>query len=165
VKNSGYSAEPGFGVDTQNNFVSGIEEILTVSELSRQSEAYQTSPICARFVKASNDYMSPEYFPTPSTQENNYEGATCMIDIPMVLGTVGDRQMLDRMQPHLIEKGAKPHWGKICNMVNGRELINSMYPKFPEFLKTIDFFDPQGTFSGTFSFGTGISELNFSRET
>ena len=164
VKNSGYSAEPGFGVDPQNNFVAGIEEIFAVSELSRQSNAYQTSPICARFVKASNDYMSPEYAPQPSTQENGYNGATCMIDVPMVLGSIGDDQMLDRMQRHLIQTGAKPHWGKICNMVNGREMIESMYPKFPEFLKAIDFFDPQGTFRGAFSYRTGISELKFSRK-
>ena len=165
IKNAGYSVEPGFGVDPQNNFIEGIEEIFAVADLSRPSVSYLTSPICARFVKASKDYMSPEYSPFPSLEADGYNGATCMIDVPMLLGSIGDDQMLDRMQRNLIEHGAKPHWGKICNMVNGRTLIETMYPKFDEFLEAVDFFDPKGTFKGAFSYRTSISQLQFSRET
>jgi hypothetical protein len=57
----------------------------------------------------------------------------------MMLGTIGDDQMMDRMQLDLIALGARPHWGKICNLVNGRELIHKMYPKFDAFLKTVNF--------------------------
>lgn len=162
-KNAGYSVEPGFGVDEQNNFIEGIEEILSVIETSLQSHSYITAPISVRFVKSSKDYMSPEYSAIASSPENNYNGATCMIDLGMLLGTIGGDQLCDRMQRHLIKVGARPHWGKICNMVNGRKLIRSMYPKFDVFLETIDFFDSKGTFRSAFSYRTGISQLEYNR--
>jgi len=162
-KNAGYSVEPGFGVDEQNNFIEGIEEILSVIEISQKSHSYITAPISVRFVKSSKDYMSPEYSSTTSSPENRYNGATCMIDLGMLLGTIGGDQLCDRFQRHLIEVGARAHWGKICNMVNGRKLIKSMYPKFDVFLETIDFFDSKGTFRSAFSYRTGISQLEYKR--
>ena len=153
IKNAGYSVEPGFAVDEDNNFISGTEEIFEVAKNSEESMAYLSSPICLRFVKASNDYMSPEY-----------KTDTCMIDIPSVLGTTGADEMMDRMQLALLPKGAKPHWGKICNLVNGEDLIHKMYPKFEEFLNTVEFFNPDGTFNSVFSFRTGISDIPFKRD-
>ncbi len=152
IKNAGYSVEPGFAVDADNNFISGTEEIFKVAETSEESCAYLSSPICLRFVKASNDYMSPEYMVD-----------TCMIDVPSVLGTVGADEMMDRMQLALLPKGARPHWGKICNLVNGQELIKEMYPEFEKFLETANFFNPNGTFNSVFSSRTGISEIDFKR--
>jgi L-gulono-1,4-lactone dehydrogenase len=148
VKNSGYSVEPGLAVDNTNMFIQGTEEIIRVAALSEASFAYLTAPMCMRFVQASEEYMSPEY-----------KRDTCMIDVPLILGTIGDVQMLDRMQLNLLKVGARPHWGKICNLVNGRELIHSMYPKFQQFLDTVQFFNPQGTFNGRFSMRTGMSKM------
>lgn len=152
VKNAGYSVEPGLPVDGKNTFIKGTEEILRAAAVSEGHFAYLTAPICMRFVEASKDYLSPEY----GTD-------TCMIDVPLMLGTIGDEQMLDRMQLNLLAVGARPHWGKICNLVNGRELIGKMYPKLPEFLKAVQFFNPNGTFNGRFSMRTSISELPFGK--
>jgi L-gulono-1,4-lactone dehydrogenase len=148
VKNAGYSVEPGLAVDGSNMFVNGAEEIIRVAAVSETSFAYLTAPMCMRFVKASDEYMSPEY-----------DRDTCMIDVPLILGTIGDVQMLDRMQLNLLQLGARPHWGKICNLVNGRELIGKMYPRFQQFLDTVTFFNPNGTFNGRFSMRTGISKM------
>ncbi len=155
-KNSGYSVEPGFGVDDANNFVQGVEKIMEVAGKSAESHEYLSSPNCARFVQPSHAYMSPEY------SENNIP--TCMVDVPAVLGTMGDDQMMDRMQKALMGVGAKPHWGKICNLVNGRDLISKMYPKFQQFLDTVAFFNPNGTFNSEFSYRTGISEMKYDRD-
>jgi hypothetical protein len=86
-----------------------------------------------------------------------------MIDVPLMLGTIGDDQMLDRLQLNLVEIGARPHWGKICNLVNGEDLIDTMYPKFDAFLKAVAFFNPKGTFNSTFSYRTGISKMVYKR--
>lgn len=153
IKNSGYSVEPGFAVDATNSFVAGAEEIMRTAALSQSSTSFLTSPICMRFVKESKDYMSPEY-----------KTNTCMIDVPLMLGTIGDDQMLDRMQLNLVKMGARPHWGKICNLVNGEELIDEMYPKFDAFLKAVAFFNPKGTFNSTFSYRTGMSKMVYKRE-
>ncbi len=150
VKNSGYSVEPGLPVDAANSFIKGAEEIIRVAGLSAESLAFLTSPMCMRFVKKSDDYMSPEYL-----------SDTCMTDVPLMLGTVGDNQMLDRLQVNLLALGARPHWGKICNLVNGKDLIHEMYPKFDTFLNTVTFFNPKGTFNGRFSYRTGISTMPF----
>jgi len=153
VKNAGYSVEPGFAVDENKNFIKGTEEIFRTLTSIEDAKAYQTAPICLRFVKASPDYMSPEY-----------QVDTCMIDVPMLIGTIGDDQMMDRMQKNLIGVGARPHWGKICNMVNNKALISKMYPKLPEFLDTMKFFNPNGTFNGAFSYRTGLTELAYDRD-
>ena len=87
-----------------------------------------------------------------------------MIDVPMMLGTVGDDQMYDRLQLDLVKLGARPHWGKICNLVNGEELVRKMYPKFDAFLQTVAFFNPTGTFNSTFSYRTGISKMLYERK-
>lgn len=152
VKNAGYSVEPGLAVDASNTFIKGAEEIIRVAAVSEASFSYLTSPMCMRFVQRSNDYLSPEY-----------QTDTCMIDVPLILGTIGDNQMLDRMQLNLLAIGARPHWGKICNLVNGRELIHKMYPKFQQFLDTVQFFNPNGTFNSRFSMRSGISEMGYKK--
>jgi len=152
IKNAGYSVEPGLAVDAKNSFIKGAEEIISVIGLSESSYSYLTSPLCLRFVKASRDYLSPEY-----------ETDTCMIDVPLLLGTIGDDQMLERVQLDLVAMGARPHWGKICHLVNGAELLKKMYPKFKEFEDTIAFFNPGGTFNSRFSYRTGISKMNYRR--
>ena len=149
-KNDGYSVEPGFAVYGEPNFLKGMDEIFKVMALSAQDHAYLNAPMCMRFVKQSHCYMSPEY-----------RRDTCMVDVPSLLGTIGDDQILDRLQLHLLAEGAKPHWGKICNRISGRELIGAMYPKFPEFLETMEFFNPKGTFNSSFSYRTGITEQKF----
>jgi len=153
VKNAGYSVEPGFAVDENKNFIAGTEEIFRTLADIEDTIAYQNAPICLRFVRASPDYMSPEY-----------QSDTCMIDVPMLLGTTGDDQMMDRMQLNLMAKGARPHWGKICNMVNTQELIGKMYPKMPQFLETVAFFNPTGTFNGSFSYRTGLTKMKYERD-
>jgi L-gulono-1,4-lactone dehydrogenase len=152
VKDAGYSVEPGLPVDTANTFIKGAEEIVRIAALSEASFSYLTAPMCMRFVKQSEEYLSPEYLTD-----------TCMIDVPLMLGTIGDDQMLDRMQLDLVALGARPHWGKICNLVNGRELIHKMYPKFDAFLDTVAFFNPKGTFNSSFSYRTGISLMEYKR--
>lgn len=152
VKNAGYSTEPGFAVDAKNAFVTGAEKIIDVVALSQKSQSYLTAPFCMRFVQQSDDYLSPEY-----------KADTCMIDVPLILGSIGDDQMLQRMQLDLVALGARPHWGKICDLVNGEALIHKMYPKFDQFLDTVKFFNPKGTFNSSFSYRTGISKMVYER--
>ena len=153
IKNAGYSSEPGLAVDKSDQFIAGSEKIMEVVKISETASAYLTGPFCMRFVKKSEDHLSPEY-----------NTDTCMIDITMLLGTIGDDQMLDRMQLDLVALGARPHWGKICNLVNGDELIRKMYPKYQTFLDTVEFFNPTGTFNSIFSYRTGISKMAYERK-
>ncbi len=149
-KNAGYSVEPGVPVNDQHSYLKAVDEIMATVTLSKTSEAYLTAPLCLRFVKANNDYLSPEY------------GAdTCMIEIPSLIGATGAVEMLDRMQLNLLPYGARPHWGKICSMINGAELVADMYPKFPEFVKTVNYFNKSGTFNSIFSYRTGMTKLEF----
>lgn len=152
VKNAGYSVEPGLPVDKNNLFIKGAEEMMRVAELGKESHSYITAPACMRFVKAAKEYLSPEY-----------NTDTCMMDVPMILGTIGDDQVFDRLQLDFVALGARPHWGKICNLVNGEELVRKMYPKFDKFAATIAFFNPNGTFNSTFSYRTGITKMEYNR--
>jgi hypothetical protein len=153
IKNAGYSAEPGFAVDKNDNFIKGVLEIIRIVALSeKEGASYLTSPLCMRFVQASPEYLSPEY-----------QVDTCMIEVPLMLGTIGDNQMLDRMQLDLLALGARPHWGKICNLVNGDDLVRKMYPRYQSFLDTVNFFNPKGTFNSRFSLRTGISKMKYER--
>jgi D-arabinono-1,4-lactone oxidase len=153
IKDAGYSVEPGLPVDDDNTFIKGAEEIIRVVTVSEASFSYLTAPLCMRFVQKSEEYLSPEY-----------NTDTCMIDVPMMLGTIGDDQMMDRMQINLLAFGARPHWGKVCNLVNGRELIHKMYPKFDVFLDVVAFFNPKGTFNSSFSYRSGISIMEFKKK-
>ena len=152
IKNAGYSVEPGFKVDEKNEYINGAEEIIRVAEMSKRSISFLTSPFCMRFVAASKDFLSPEF-----------DSPTSMIDVPLLLGTVGDDQMLQRLQLDLLPLGARPHWGKICDLVNGESLIRQMYPKFDQFRDTVNFFNPKGTFNSSFSYRTGITKMLYKR--
>jgi L-gulono-1,4-lactone dehydrogenase len=148
IKNAGYSVEPGFAVNDTNDFIQGTEKIFDVTKLGESYASYLTAPICMRFVGKSKDHLSPEY-----------DRNTCMTDVPMMLGTIGEEQVFDRMQKELMAIGARPHWGKVCNMVNGKTLVRSMYPKFDTFTETVRIFNPNGTFNSGFSYRTGLTEL------
>ncbi len=146
-KNAGYSAEPGFNIDN-GDYLKGFDEILRTLAVSEKSDAYLTAPLCLRFTNKNKFYLSPEYNST-----------TCMIEIPMLIGTTGGKELLDRMQHNLIKFGARPHWGKICNMINGKDVVKQMYPKLETFVETVDYFNPDGTFDSIFSFRTGLRDL------
>lgn len=146
-KNAGYSAEPGLAVEG-DTYISAVEEIIRVLDLSAKSDAYLTAPLCLRFTKDNPFYLSPEY-----------GRDTCMIEIPMLIGTTGGDELLDRMQKKLVKIGARPHWGKVCNMINGKNVVREMYPKFDDFVDTVTYFNPNGTFNSVFSYRTGFTDL------
>lgn len=133
-----YSSEIAFPMDT---YISGIEKIFELAEKYRElGEQYHTSPISLRFVKASEQFLSMQH-----------GSDTCMVEIPMINGTLGGMQTLERLERELYVFKGRPHWGQV-NFINGaNRKIHQLYPKFPIWEQVFHHLNPNRTFNNSFT--------------
>ena len=80
-----------------------------------------------------------------------YGRATCMIEVPMLDGTVGGMETLREIEEALIDLGARPHWGQIHYLAGGSALIRKMYPMFDKWIAVRKVLNASGTFNSRFS--------------
>ncbi len=144
---SAYSSEIAFPMK-DNRYIDATEHIFAVADQNRRlGEQYHTSPISLRFVRGSDLFLS---------MQNG--GDTCMIEIPMVNGTVGGMEILERLERELYAFGGRPHWGQVNFISGANGRITGMYPHLPEWLRVFTELNPRGTFNNEFSRRCGFSE-------
>lgn len=107
-----------------------------------------SSPIGMRWVKASQDFLSPQY-----------GRDTIMLEVPCLKGTPNAAQTLDRYATYMIDTwGARPHWGQQNPM--GRTGFESVYKdSLPRFLPAYRALNPNGFFDGPLARQLGLRDL------
>jgi hypothetical protein len=102
-------------------------------------EAYITSPVGLRFVRAGKAYLSP-----------SFDRDTCMIEAPILLGVPHARDTLDGFHDFLYETcRGRPHWGQVNDVPSAR--VHELYPQLEVFLETFRNLNPKGFFDNAFT--------------
>jgi hypothetical protein len=146
-----YSAEIGVPVDERGLHVQAVERIFEVA--ARHAElgnAYQSSPISLRFVRASEAPMAMMH-----------GRATMMIELIMLTHTEGGFELLADYEEALYVLGGRPHWGQVNTLTGSHDLIASMYPRFDDWLAVHERLNSSGVFDSPFSKRVGIAASRF----
>ena len=75
----------------------------------------------------------------------------CMIEFPILNGTIGGIEMLARIEEIMYTFKGIPHWGQLNHVGVGDNTLSKLYPKFPTWLKVYRQFCPNGTFQNDFT--------------
>ena len=146
-----YSAEIGVPVDERGLHVQAVEKIFEVADRHRRlGNAYQSSPISLRFVRASEALLS-------MMQGRD----TMMIELIMLTHTEGGFELLADYEDALYAFGGRPHWGQVNTLTGGDGLIGAMYPRLEEWLEVHRRLNATGVFDSPFSKRVGISVSRF----
>jgi len=138
---SAYSTEIAFPSD---KYISAVDALLPLFEkIARDGGQYITSPFSLRFVKTSDHYLSMQY-----GEEEDY---VCMIEFPVLNGTVGGMEILARIEAEMYKFGGIPHWGQYNHVGIGDETLNTLYPKFSAWMSVYRKLCPNGTFQNDFT--------------
>jgi L-gulono-1,4-lactone dehydrogenase len=144
---SAYSSEIAFPLDAG---VQAAEKIFEIAEQNRAvGNLYHTSPISLRFVKQSEDYLSMQY-----------GRDTCMIEIPMINGTIGGTEILKKYETALYQLSGRPHWGQINYLTAGRKLLLSMYPELQKWLAVYATLNASAMFENSFTDRCGFASAD-----
>jgi hypothetical protein len=147
----GYGSEIGFTLD---QYQAATERIFQIAEQRQQAgQAYLTSPVSLRFVQASKAYLSMMY-----------AADTCMIEFPMLKGTIGGQELLQQIETEMYAFGGRPHWGLLNFLSGANDLIAAMYPKLPAWLAVYQQLNPNGLFENGFTERCGFSARSFRRD-
>ncbi len=147
---SAYSAEIAFPMEG-NRYIHAVEHMFEVADqMRRLGDQYHTSPISLRFVRASDAYLA---------MMNGRD--TCMIEIPVVDGTYGGMQLLQRYESAMYEFAGRPHWGQVNYLTGSNNLIAAMYPNYETWLRVYRQLNTRGTFNNLFTDRCGFSVINF----
>jgi hypothetical protein len=146
-----YSAEIGVPVDERGLHLQAVERVFEVADRHRRlGNAYQSSPISLRFVRASTASMA-------MMQGRD----TMMIELIMLTHTEGGFELLADYEDALYALGGRPHWGQ-CNTLTGSDgLLDAMYPRYREWLAVHARLNGSGVFDSPFSKRVGISGARF----
>jgi hypothetical protein len=113
--------------------------IAMLQQRRSQQGAYINSPVGLRFVKAATAHMSPAH-----------GRDTCMIEVPILLGTPHARETLDAYHDTIYASCAgRPHWGQVNDMPADR--LERMYSALPTFLESYRVLNPKGFFDNAFT--------------
>jgi hypothetical protein len=138
---SAYSTEIAFRSD---KYIAAIDALLPLFEkIANDGGQYITSPFSLRFVKTSDHYLSMQY-----GEEDDF---MCMIEFPVLNGTVGGVEILARIEAEMYKFGGVPHWGQYNHAGIGDETLSVLYPKFGDWMKVYRKLCPNGTFQNDFT--------------
>jgi len=139
---SAYSMEIAFSSSVYLDAVEALFEV--IGRIARDGEQYITSPFSLRFVKTSDHYLSMQY----GEDEDDF---VCMIEFPVLNGTIGGEEILARIEQEMYKFGGIPHWGQFNNVGIGSQTLARLYPKFPNWINVYRRFCPKGTFQNDFT--------------
>jgi hypothetical protein len=146
-----YSAEIGVPVDERALHIQAVEKIFEVAARHRAlGNAYQSSPISLRFVRASDALMSMMH-----------GRDTMMIELIMLTHTEGGFELLADYEEELYALGGRPHWGQVNTLTGSDGLIAAMYPRLHDWLAVHRRLNASGVFDSPFSKRVGISVSRF----
>jgi FAD/FMN-containing dehydrogenase len=144
-----YSCEIGVPMDGRH--IEAVETIFRVARERRElGQVYQSSPIALRFVKASPAYLS---------MMNGRD--TMMIELIGLNGNDGGIELLKAYEEALYALGGRPHWGHINTLSGSHGFVESMYPRYADWMDVRSRLDPDGVFDSPFSKRVGISADRF----
>jgi hypothetical protein len=143
-----YSMEVGVAVE---DAVEAAEIVMRVTA-KRQAlgQVYSSSPVSLRFVKESPAYMS---------MMNGRD--TVMLELIQLTRTEGGFELLAEYEEALYAVGGRPHWGQYNTLTGSHELMQSMYPRYGDWLAVHDELNASGVFDGPFSKRVGISASRY----
>jgi len=144
-----YSAEIGVPIDGRH--VEAVDRIIEIAEHHRELGAiYHTSPISLRFVKAS-----------PALMSMMHGRDTMMIELIQMTHTEGGFELLGEYEEALYALGGRPHWGQVNTLTGSHGFVESMYPRYREWLEVHRELNATGVFNSPFSKRVGISASHF----
>lgn len=159
-QDAGFATEIGFSLQdgdnyTPRHFQAAVDKIHAIAQDARVNGLqYQSSPFSLRFVKSSNAHLS-------MMQGTN----TCMIEMDMVVGTYGGKEIMKRYQDNMYSVGGRPHWGlEFDHLTNNNGLVESMYPELDKWLAVYNQFNALGTFNNNFTERVGFQKFDFKRD-
>lgn len=140
-----HAASMGFDASTADTTLKALLKELNAWTAQNQ---WVSSPIGMRWVKASQDFLSPQY-----------GRDTIMLEVPIMKGTPNAVETLDRYATYMMDKwGARPHWGQQNPM--GRQRFQKVYgDAVPAFVAAYRVLNPNGFFDGPLSRQLGLREL------
>jgi hypothetical protein len=112
-----------------------------------------TSPIGMRWVKASEDFLSPQY-----------QRDTIMLEVPLLKPVVGhdtskNVEALNRYANLMMNDfEARPHWGQ-QNPMSAAQFAANYATGIPSFIKAVKRFNPSGVFDGPLTAQLGLRAL------
>jgi hypothetical protein len=144
-----YSGEVGVPMDGRH--IEAADALIRVAAEYRQlGDVYQSSPISFRFVKESNAYMS-------MMQGRD----TMMIELIELSRTDGGYELVAAYERELSKLGGRPHWGQVNSLAARHGLMETMYPRYPDWLSVHDQLNSSGVFDSPFTERVGISAQRF----
>jgi FAD binding domain/D-arabinono-1,4-lactone oxidase len=147
-KVKGFSSE--FAISLNDDlFIKAADKILELAEKNRTlGQFYHSAPISLRFVKKSKAFLA---------MMNGED--KCMIEVPVLVGTHGGPQILERIESELLKLGKiRPHWGQY-NHYNA-EIVKQLYPDLDKWLAVFRQLNKKGTFENEFSERCGLKKNN-----
>jgi hypothetical protein len=144
-----YSGEVGVPMDGRH--LEAADALIRVAaEYRHLGDVYQSSPISFRFVKASNAYMS-------MMQGRD----TMMIELIELSRCDGGYELIAAYEKELSNLGGRAHWGQVNSLAAGAGLLESMYPRYPDWLQVLGQLNSSGVFDSPFTERVGISPQRF----
>jgi len=138
---SAYSTEIAF---PSNQYINAVDALFGLFEkIAHDGGQYITSPFSLRFVKSSDHYLSMQY-----GEPGDF---VCMIEFPVLNGTVGGIEILARIEAEMYKFGGIPHWGQYNHAGIGDETLSALYPKFGAWMEVYRKLCPNGTFQNDFT--------------
>jgi FAD/FMN-containing dehydrogenase len=144
-----YSCEIAVPMDGRH--IEAVEAIFRVARERRElGQVYQTSPIALRFVKASPAYLS---------MMNGRD--TMMIELIELNGNDGGYELVKAYEEALYALGGRPHWGHVNTLSGSHGFVESMYPRYADWMDVRARLDPDGVFDSPFTKRVGLSSAHF----
>ena len=149
---SAYSTEIGFPLDT---YIDAVDEILRIADNERSlGRVYHSAPFALRFVKSSEHYLSMMH-----------GRETCMIEMPIVRGTFGWKEILTRYENAMYKHCGRPHWGQLQHVTGARGMIGYLYSEYPKWQRAYNLLNRFGLFENSFTNRCGFSGHEYCKKT
>jgi D-arabinono-1,4-lactone oxidase/FAD binding domain len=146
-----YSTEIGVPMDGRH--IEAADAIIAVAaERRKLGDVYQSSPISFRFVKASDAYMS---------MMNGRD--TMMIELIQLSRCDGGYELNAAYERALAKLDGRPHWGQVNTLTATGGLLETMYPRYRDWLDVHRRLNSSGVFDSPFTDRVGISAARFTR--
>ncbi|HEY4826752.1 MAG TPA: D-arabinono-1,4-lactone oxidase [Solirubrobacteraceae bacterium] len=144
-----YSTEIGVPMDGRH--IEAADAIIgAAGEERKLGDVYQSSPISFRFVRASDAYMS---------MMNGRD--TMMIELIQLSRADGGYVLNAAYEEALGKLGGRPHWGQVNTLTAAGGLLETMYPRYRDWLDIYRQLNSSGVFDSPFTERVGISAPRF----
>jgi hypothetical protein len=86
---------------------------------------------------------------------------TMMIELIELSRCDGGYELLAAYERELGRLGGRPHWGQVNTLTASDGLLDSMYPRYPDWLRVHNELNSSGVFDSPFTERVGISAPRF----